>query len=154
MEDGEAPAADVEFDDPDADVPIEPGSVLDSDESDAVMREHLDDAASVTTRASKRVATPAGRVTYREEITAAVEADDPLSTSVDCRTDIELTRGSETVELVATGRVTPDFAAATTRVTIEGEPFFDETWTRYRRPGRDGAASARIGDLVGYSPMA
>ena len=132
MEDGEAPAADVEFDDPDAEIPIEPESVLDSDESVAVMRRHLDDAASVTTQASKRVATPAGRVTDREEITAAVEADDPLSASVDRRTDIELIRGSETVELVATSRVTHDFAAATTRVTIEGEPFFGETWTRYR----------------------
>lgn len=77
----------------------------DSNESIAVTRGHLDDAVSVTTQASKRVATPAGRLTYREEIRMA-------------------TRGTAYLVLVLASRDTLSVDEA--RAVIDG--MIDEGW--------------------------
>lgn len=128
-EENEKLSADVEFQPAETHIPLKPETVLDSDELIEVSRDHTENTATVTTAGSKQVDTPQGNLSYREEITAEVAAHDPQTATVSRRTDIEVDYGSEKVTVVATSRAGRNIAEATTRVRIDDEPFFNETWT-------------------------
>ena len=94
-------------------------------------RDHTDDGARFHLSGGKTVTRPDGTaLTWHRDVTASVVADAPGTSTFVTRVDAELDYGHETVEVEATGRVSPHASHLETVVRVDGATVFDERWRR------------------------
>lgn len=127
---GGAFADEIEMAAPDTSVPLETGNVVDSSVEWETTRERTTDTARVRQESETELDLPHVDVVRSNTVTASVQADDPSTFSTHNTHRITLEYPSESVEVVASNRFTHDFAQVTSRVTIDDERVFEETWTR------------------------
>jgi len=120
----------VEMSPPDESVPPTQERVARSDGSWQTIRDRTDDSATVRMTTDNALDLP--HVDMRETGTfeVTVRADDPRSVVARNELDVALEYDAERVDIRATNRISRDVCALTTEVTIDGEPFFEKTYTR------------------------
>ncbi|WP_135828452.1 CocE/NonD family hydrolase [Halorussus halobius] len=115
---------------PDETVPRHPQRVHGERSTWRVTRDHLNDSATVVTADAFDADLPHASLSFSEEVTADVVADDPASAAIQSDIEASLDYPTETVTVRATSRVTRDVADIDLTVRVDGQTVFEHRWHR------------------------
>lgn len=114
---------------PDESIPLTSEFLVDSSTEWENTHAHTDDSVTFLKRQSKTVDLPhEGVMKSRREFNATTNADDSTKTVVKHSSRMTLIYSDEVIESTTTVRISHDTARLTTRVTLDGQLIFDETW--------------------------
>lgn len=112
-------------------VPVSSQFVASADEDWRLSRRPDDESVSFTATKTTRLRPPNGsEITWSHDVEAGVPARDPRAAYVRNDVTVTLQRRMETIVSEATSRVTHDYAALTSQVTVDGQVVFDERWVK------------------------
>lgn len=120
----------IPMDGPDTAVPLESQYVSDGSTRLTTSRERVQNRATVRANTSSSLDLPHAHVESKQEISASVHADDPTTTVLRSEPRMIIDYGAEIVEIDATTRLTLDTVHLRTTVTIDGDVYFEERWSR------------------------